>query len=101
MNISPKQQKTLKICCVFKSEIPMDQPYYSWQLCDVKVKRDEKEQIIHLTQPKFIADIIKYLLKSRPELFNDSNSEIYINDAWNILSELGYTDCVPLWSKSF
>jgi hypothetical protein len=101
LNISPKQQKTIKICCVFKSEPPNEQACYSWQLCHVKAKKDEEVQIIHLAQPKFISAIIKYLLKSRPELFYDSNKEVYINDAWNILYELGYTGCVPLWNKVF
>lgn len=56
--------------------------------------------LICLVRPKFIAEIISYLLDNADNLFKKGNTNV-LNDAMYLLIRMGYTDLNPVWIREW
>ncbi|WP_046227324.1 hypothetical protein [Paenibacillus dauci] len=96
LNLSPKENKNIKITLLFKANPPDEDPYTFWAFYDISAQRDGLDTTIHLGKPRHIAEILSYLLTSHQELWTQTTPQI-IDHAWEILEEMGYTNPTPLW----
>ncbi|GKS14897.1 hypothetical protein YDYSY3_58970 [Paenibacillus chitinolyticus] len=96
LNISPKENKNIKITLIFESNPPDEDPLTSWAFYNITAQKNDLETTIHLGKPKHIAEIISYLMKQRKELFTKGQPHI-LNNAWDLLMEMGYSNFNPVW----
>ncbi|MCG7408321.1 hypothetical protein MH117_12890 [Paenibacillus sp. ACRRX] len=96
LNISPRENKNIKVTLIFESKPPDEDPFTSWAFYNITAQINGLEADIHLCKPKHIAEIISYLMKQRKELFTKGQPHI-LNNAWNLLMEMGYSHFNPIW----
>ncbi|WP_025681246.1 hypothetical protein [Paenibacillus massiliensis] len=100
LHISPKVDKNIKITLVFAADPPDEDPFTSWCFYDITAQKNNEQTIIHLGKPRHIAEIIDYLKKERPELWCKGQPHI-IENAWDTLRDMGYTNLRPIWKGEF
>jgi hypothetical protein len=96
LNISPKENKNIKITLIFESNPPDEDPLTFWAFYNITAQKNDLETTIHLGKPKHIVEIISYLMKQRKELFTKGQPHI-LNNAWDLLMEMGYSNFNPVW----
>ncbi|KEQ26763.1 hypothetical protein [Paenibacillus tyrfis] len=96
LNICPKENKNIKITLIFESNPPDEDPLTFWAFYSITAQKNDLKTIIHLGKPKHIAEIISYLMKQRKELFTKGQPHI-LNNAWDLLMEMGYSNFNPVW----
>lgn len=101
LNVSPKDHKNIKITLIFQGDHPPEEEHHhTWSFYDVSAYQQECEHVIHLGKPKHTAEIIAYLMSNRPELWNHSKPQV-LDNAWDILKDMGYSKLTPIWIKQW
>lgn len=100
LNISPKNDKTSKISLIFAADAPADDPIMFWVFYKIHAFKDNSEASICLTSPKNIAEIISFLLHNTENPFMKGHTRI-INNAMDLLYEMGYTSLTPVWIREW
>ncbi|GGG02183.1 hypothetical protein GCM10010912_53760 [Paenibacillus albidus] len=96
LNLSPKENKNTKVTLIFQADPPDEDPHTFWAFYDITAHKNDLETTIHLGRPKHIAEIISYLMKDRQKWFTKGKSHI-LNNAWDLLKEMGYSNLKPVW----
>lgn len=100
LNISPKEDKTDKVTLVFNGVAPNDDPIMFWTFYEIKALKDNTETLIYLAKPKFIAEIISFLLDNADNPFKKGHTNV-INDSMDLLIRMGYADLNPVWIREW
>lgn len=100
LNISPKEDKTTKITLIFEATPPDEERHTFWAFYDISAHKNNLHTTIHLGKPRHIAEIIHYLQQERPELWLKGKQHT-INNAWEILQAMGYSNLEPIWIKQW
>ena len=79
---------------------PDDDPVMFWAFYEIIALKDNTETLICLARPKFIAEIISYLLDNADNPFEKWNTNV-LNDAMDLLIRMGYTDLNPVWIREW
>ncbi|WP_405108008.1 hypothetical protein MHH28_28375 [Paenibacillus sp. FSL K6-1217] len=98
LNISPKEDKTTKITLIFEAAPPEEEHHTFWEFYDISAYKDNYHIIIHLGNPRHISEIILYLQQEKPELWLKGKHHT-IENAWELLQAMGYSDMEPIWIK--
>lgn len=96
LHISPQNDKTTRITLIFTADAPDDDPIMFWAFYKIHAVKDNTETSICLTSPKSIAEIISFLLSYKGKPFIKGRTYI-INNAMDLLYEMGYTNLSPVW----
>jgi len=67
LDISPKEDKNIKIEIIYKAAAPDNDPRTFWYFYDIQAKKDDKEVLLNIALPRFIAEIISFLLIHKKE----------------------------------
>lgn len=98
LNLSPKDNKNIKITLIFQADPPDEDPYTFWAFYDITAVKDGLQTTIHLGKPKHIAQILSYLRKERSIWFTPGQGRPHVVEhAWDLLQEMGYSRLEPVW----
>lgn len=100
LNISPKDNKNIKIALIFPADSPDEDPHTSWAFYDSTAQINDLETTICLSRPKNIAEIISYLVKERQELFTKGQPHI-LDNGWDLLKKMGNSHFNPVWIREW
>lgn len=100
LNLSPKENKNIKITLVFQANPPEEEPRTFWSFYDISAQNIEMETVIHLGKPKHIAEIISYLMAKRQDLWIQGKPQV-LDHAWDLLKEMGYSELKPIWIRQW
>ncbi|KZE71238.1 hypothetical protein [Paenibacillus jamilae] len=100
LNLSPKENKNIKITLIFKAAPPEEEPHTSWSFYDISAQNNGMDVVIHLGKPKHIAEIISYLMANRPKLWIQGKPQV-LDHAWDLLKEMGYSKFNPIWIRQW
>ncbi|MGW9528219.1 hypothetical protein ACWHAM_10775 [Paenibacillus terrae] len=100
LNLSPKENKNIKITLIFQADPPEEEPLTFWSFYDISAQNNETETVIHLGKPKHIAEIISYLMAKRQELWIQGKPQV-LDHAWDLLKEMGYSELNPIWIRQW
>lgn len=98
--LSPKEQKNTKLMLVFPAIPPDEDPHTSWTFYEISAQKDGEPANLHLGRPRSIAEIIAYVQRRQPELWQTGHT-IRVENAWTLLEEVGYVECKPVWKGEF
>ena len=80
----------------FEASPPNNERGYFWAFYKVSSLKDNAEIVIELSQPKFIAEIILYLISRKDDVFAKKNQS-KVSDGIALLRQMGYTNFNPIW----
>lgn len=100
LNLSPKENKNIKVTLIFQADPPDEEPRTFWAFYDISAQNNEIETVIHLGKPKHIAEIISYLMAKRQELWTQGKPQV-LDNAWDLLKEMGYFELNPIWIRQW
>ncbi|MEE4578710.1 hypothetical protein [Paenibacillus polymyxa] len=100
LNLSPKENKNIKITLIFQADPPDEEPRTFWAFYDISAQNNEIETVVHLGKPKHIAEIISYLMAKRQELWTQGKPQV-LDNAWDLLKEMGYSELNPIWIRQW
>ncbi|MCP3806619.1 hypothetical protein NLX78_05195 [Paenibacillus sp. Lou8.1] len=100
LNLSPKENKNIKITLIFQANPPEEESHTFWSFYDISAQNIEMETVIHLGKPKHIAEIISYLMAKRQELWVQGKPHV-LDNAWDLLKEMGYSELKPIWIRQW
>lgn len=98
--LSPKEQKNTKLELLFPAFPPDEDPYTSWTFYEISAQKSGESANIHLGRPRSIAEIISHLQQRQPGLWQIGQT-IRVENAWELLVEMGYFECKPIWKGEF
>ncbi|MEJ8303681.1 hypothetical protein [Saccharibacillus sacchari] len=98
--LSPKEQKNTKLVLLFPAFPPDEDPHTSWTFYEILAQKGGEEVPVHLGRPRSIAEIISHLRQRRPGLWQIGRITL-IENAWELLGEMGYSGCKPVWKGEF
>lgn len=98
LNISPKEDKTTKITLLFPATPPEEDRHTAWEFYDISACKNNSQTTIHLGKPGPISEIIHYIEREKPEL-RLTGKQHTIENAWELLQAMGYSNLEPVWVK--
>lgn len=98
LNISPKEDKTTKITLIFAAAPPEEDRHTAWEFYDISAYKNNTRTNIHLGKPRHISEIILYIQREKRELWLKGKQHT-IENAWELLQAMGYSNLEPVWVK--
>ncbi len=99
LDISPKNNRRCRVKVSFPAQEPENKTHNFWGFYEVEAESNGKSELIAIALPRFIANVITYLIKVEPTIF--SSNKMIIKDGWKVLSGLGYSESKPLWKEEW
>ena len=100
--LSVLNDKTIKIIVNFRNKSNIDysdSPFFH-RLSNINVIKGSEEFNINILSPKFVSELINYILDKNSNIFYEKNK--YTNfDGYLILEDMGYNKINPNWSLFF
>ncbi|MNC18047.1 hypothetical protein D3C75_659410 [compost metagenome] len=100
LNISPREDRTTKLKLIFEVTPPDEIHHTFWEFYDVSAYKNNFHIPIHLGKPRHISEIILYLQQEKPEFWVKGKQRT-IDNAWEILQAMGYSNMEPIWIKQW
>lgn len=97
--ISLKDNRHCKVVLNFHAEEPRQEIQHFWRFYSIWAVKDTVAQEVPIAMPRFVAQVIQYLLQTT-DCFDVKKKSVFYC-AWELLSEMGYSSMKPVWIQEF